>query len=338
MGAFGIHLEESSHMETFRAVVLEETGPSLRELPLSDLPPGEVLVDVAYSSLNYKDGLALTGRNKVVRRFPMVPGIDFAGVVAASADSRYLPGDRVVLTGWGVGERHWGGFAQKARVSADWLVPLPEGLGLQEAMAIGSAGLTAMLCVLALEDHGLGRDREVLVTGAAGGVGSVAVAVLSKLGHQVVASTGRPEEEAFLKSLGAVSLLDRHELAAPSDRPLQTERWGGAVDVVGGAVLAGLLRQMAYGASVAATGLAGGSELHTTVLPFILRGVNLLGIDSVQVPYARRRRAWERLAVDLPPELIRQLMRVVPLSETLELGPEILAGRVKGRTVVDVNA
>lgn len=325
-------------METFRAVVLDEAGPALRHLPLSALPPGEVLVEVAFSSLNYKDGLALMGRNKVVRQFPMVPGVDFAGVVRESSDPRYQPGDRVVLTGWGVGERHWGGFSQRARVSADWLVPLPDGLGLMEAMAIGSAGLTAMLCVLALEDHGLGREREVLVTGAAGGVGSVAVALLSHLGYPVVAATGRPEEEPFLRGLGAASVLDRRELLAESDRPLDTERWGGAVDVVGGETLAGMLRQMAYGTSVAATGLAGGRELATTVLPFILRGVNLLGIDSVRTPYARRRRAWERLATDLPREHLEAVMQVVPLHETLALGPEILAGRVKGRTVVDVNA
>ncbi len=325
-------------METFRAVVLDESGASLKDLPLSTLPPGEVLVDVAYSSLNYKDGLALMGRNKVVRQYPMVPGVDLAGIVRESSDPRYEPGDRVVLTGWGVGERHWGGFAQMARVSADWLVPLPQGLDLLEAMAIGSAGLTAMLCVLALEDRGLGRDREVLVTGAAGGVGSVAVAVLSRLGYPVAAATGRPEEESFLRSLGAQTVLDRRELSAPSDKPLETERFGGAVDVVGGELLAGILRQMAYGTSVAATGLAGGRELHTTVLPFILRGVSLLGVDSVRTPLALRRRAWERLSTDLPRELLARLMQVVPLGATLTLGPAILAGRVKGRTVVDVNA
>ncbi|HEY9856262.1 MAG TPA: MDR family oxidoreductase [Stenomitos sp.] len=325
-------------METFRAVVLEEAGPTLRELPVSALPEGDVLVSIAYSSLNYKDGLALTGRNRVVRRFPMVPGVDFAGTVEQSRDPRYRPDDRVLLTGWGVGERHWGGFAQKARVSGDWLVPLPSGLSLQEAMAIGSAGFTAMLCVLALEDHGLGRDREVLVTGAAGGVGSVAVAILARLGYPVTAATGRPEEAAFLEALGAQAILDRRELSAPMDKPLASERFGGAVDVVGGDTLAGLLRQMAYGTSVAATGLAGGRELHTTVLPFILRGVSLLGVDSVRTPMPRRKRAWERLATDLPRGMIQAVQQVVGLEAAMALGPEILAGRVKGRVVVDVNA
>lgn len=325
-------------METFRAVVLDETGPALRSVPLCDLPPGDVLVSVRYSSLNYKDGLALTGKNRVVRSFPMVPGVDFAGVVEQSQDPRFKPGDEVLLTGWGVGERHWGGYAQKARVSGDWLVPLPEGLGLLEAMAIGSAGFTAMLCVLALEENGLGRDRPVLVTGAAGGVGSVAVALLARLGYPVTAATGRPEEEAFLRDLGATALLDRRELGAPSDKPLETERWGGAVDVVGGDVLSGLLRQMAYGTSVAATGLAGGRELHATVLPFILRGVNLLGIDSVRTPMARRRQAWQRLATDLPRGMLERVMEVVSLERAMALGPAILAGKVRGRMVVDVNA
>jgi acrylyl-CoA reductase (NADPH) len=327
--------------ETFNALVLDqqdgEVQASLKDLSTDALPVADVLVKVAYSSLNYKDGLAVTGKGKVIRNYPMVPGIDFAGTVEESDNPDFKPGDQVVLTGWGVGERHWGGFAQRARVRGDWLLPLPEGLSPQEAMGIGTAGLTAMLGVMALEEHGLTpQEREVVVTGASGGVGSIAVALLANLGYNVTASTGKSHD--YLASLGARQFLDRNELSTPSKRPLESERWAGAVDTVGGDTLAGVLRTMTYGTSIAACGNAGGNELNTTVFPFILRGVNLLGIDSVQCPRDRRRQAWNRLAQELPKKILDLMMEVVPLRDVPEFSSKIVQGQIRGRVVVDVNA
>ena len=312
---------------------------SIQELTFDRLPPGEVLVRVAYSSLNYKDGLAVTGKPGVIRKFPMVPGVDFAGTVEHSASSDFKPGDAVAVTGCGTSETMWGGYSQYARIDAGFVVPLPAGLTLQQAMGIGTAGFTAMQSVMALERHGLKPGgREVLVTGAAGGVGSVAVAILANLGHKVAASTGRAEQHDYLRSLGACEILDRAALAAPSKRPLETERWAAAVDSVGGDTLAGVLRSVAAGGSVAACGLAGGSALATTVFPFILRGVNLLGIDSVRVTNAGRREIWTRLVRDLPLNHLDRAIQVRPLSRIVELGEQILAGQIRGRTVIDVNA
>ena len=328
--------------DTFRALVLErppeESAPSIRDVSRTELPEGNVLVRVEYSDVNYKDGLAVTGKGKVIRSYPMVPGIDLAGTVEESASDRYRPGDRVIATGWYLGERHWGGYSQMARLSDGWLVPLPDGLSTGDAMAIGTAGLTAMLCVMALEDWGLTRDGDVVVTGAAGGVGSCAVAILSHLGYRVVASTGRSEERAYLTDLGAQDIVDRAVLASPSSRPLESQRWAGAVDAVGGDTLAGLIRTMKNGAGIAACGNAGGADLHTTVYPFILRGVGLLGVESVTVPEERRRVAWGRLATDLPRERLVEMTRVVPLDGVPQICEEIVAGRVRGRVVVDVNA
>jgi acrylyl-CoA reductase (NADPH) len=330
-------------MAGFQALLLEQVDgqqrASIQELSPEALPAGDVTIQVAYSSLNYKDGLAVTGKGKIVRQFPMVPGIDLAGTVVESSSPAYKPGEQVVLTGWGVGERYWGGFAQMARVKSEWLVPLPAGLSMQQAMAIGTAGLTAMLCVLALERAGLKPGgREVLVTGAGGGVGSVAVALLAKLGYQVIASTGRPEVHEYLCSLGAAGFIDRKELSEAGSKPLASERWGGAVDAVGGQTLANLLAAMAYGSSVAACGLAGGSSLPTTVLPFILRGVNLLGVDSVHCPLERRQEAWGRLATDLPAEALAGITQVVGLGEVPALSEAILQGQVRGRVVIDLHA
>jgi acrylyl-CoA reductase (NADPH) len=327
----------------FRALVLEKEGDAavahVRELEDSALPAGDVTVAVEYSTLNYKDGLALSPNGGgIVRAWPHVGGIDFAGTVEASSDGRYKPGDKVVLTGWRVGEIHWGGYAQKARVKADWLVPLPVGLSTRQAMAVGTAGFTAMLAVIALEEHGLSPDKgEVLVTGASGGVGSVAVAILAKLGYQVAAVTGRAETEAYLRELGASRIVPREELAETVKRPLEAETWAGCVDAVGGAMLARVLGQMKYGASVAAVGLAGGSGLPASVIPFLLRGVNLLGIDSVTVPYVRRVRAWGRVVSDLPMEKLEAMVRPAVLADLPELGAAILKGGVQGRVVVDVN-
>ncbi len=326
-------------MQTFKALVVETGDPytaQIRQASVDELPPGDVLVRVAYSSLNYKDGLAITGAGKVIRSFPMVPGIDLAGTVLESASPDYKPGDAVVLTGWGVGERHWGGLAELARVRAEWLVPLPEGLTLQQAMGIGTAGFTAMLAVMALEAHQLDKTKEVLVTGAAGGVGSVATALLARLGYRVVAATGRTSEEGYLKSLGAGEILDRAVLSAPA-KPLESERFGGAVDTVGGTVLAGVLPRMAYGGSVAACGNAGGVKLETTVFPFILRGVNLLGIDSVMCPKEKRLVAWQRLSQELPKPLLEAAMQTVSLEEVPELAQAILKGQVRGRVVVQLS-
>lgn len=314
-----------------------KTSAAVTQLSLGDLPEAEVTVAVEYTTVNYKDGLCIGPGGGLVRKYPHVPGIDFAGTVEASDDDRYKPGDKVVLTGWRVGEAHWGGYAQKARVKADWLVPLPDGLDTRQAMAVGTAGFTAMLSVMALEDHGI-KEGPVLVTGAAGGVGSVTTAILANLGHAVAGVTGRPETADYLTSLGASQIVAREELNETTKRPLEAETWGGCVDAVGGAMLARVLGQMEYGASVAAVGLAGGAGLSTTVIPFLLRGVNLLGIDSVMQPYANRLRAWERLAKDLPMDKLETMIQPATLSELPKLGADILKGQVKGRVVVDVNA
>jgi acrylyl-CoA reductase (NADPH) len=329
--------------ETFRALLLTEDGgkvtPQVADVPVRDLPDHDVLMEVAYSTLNYKDGLAVTGQGRVVRQYPMVPGIDYVGTVVESRSPAWKPGDRVILTGWEVGEKHWGGLGQRARAKAEWLVPLPAGMEPQQAMAIGTAGFTAMLCVLALEAHGLTLgEHPVVVTGAGGGVGSVAVALLSRAGHRVAAATGRGEElRDYLSGLGAAEIVERAALAAKK-RPLESEHWAGAVDTVGGDVLAGLLPAMRFGSSVAACGVAGGPAVNTTVFPFILRGVNLLGINSVFVPQEQRRAAWERLARDLPGDTLAQMTQVVPLTDVPALSQEILQGKVRGRIVVDVNA
>lgn len=327
----------------FNALVVEKdeesgkTSAAVKEISVEDLPHGEVLVAVDYSTVNYKDGLCIGPGGGLVRKYPHVPGIDFSGTVEESHDDRYKPGDKVVLTGWRVGEAHWGGYAQKARVKADWLVPLPNGLDTRQAMAVGTAGFTAMLAVMALEDHGI-KKGPVLVTGAAGGVGSVATAILANLGYEVAAVTGRPETEDYLKSLGASRIVARDEINETVKRPLEGETWGGCVDAVGGAMLARVLGQMEYGASVAAVGLAGGAALPATVIPFLLRGVNLLGIDSVMQPYDNRLRAWERVAKDLPMEKLEAMVQPAGLSDLPQLGADILKGQVKGRVVVDVNA
>jgi acrylyl-CoA reductase (NADPH) len=328
-------------MATFRALVLHEEGgkvvPRLEAIDEARLQPGEVTVRVEYSTLNYKDGLILQGLGRLVRTYPHVPGIDFAGTVEHSDSPEFEPGDPVILTGWRVGEAHWGGYAEKARVQASFLVRRPVGLSARQAMAIGTAGFTAMLAVIALERHGLRPGSgEVLVTGAAGGVGSVAVSLLSRLGHRVVASTGRAELRGYLTELGAAELIDRTTLAANPSRPLDSERWAGAVDAVGGTTLATILTQLKYRASVAACGLAGGSDLAATVIPFLLRGVALLGIDSVMCPREERIEAWQRLVRDLPLDRLERMTQTVPLSALPELAPKILKGEIRGRTVVDV--
>ena len=326
---------------TFRAVLLTQedrkVSAEVAQLEDSQLPDGDVTVDVSYSTVNYKDGMILNGVGRLVRDYPHVPGIDFSGIVRASNDSRYVEGDRVVLTGWKVGEAHWGGYAQRARVSGDWLVKLPEGLSELEAMSVGTAGFTSMLAMQALEDHGIG-SAPVLVTGAAGGVGSVAVHLLSQAGYDVAASTGRPETSDYLTKLGASQIVSREELAEPPSGPLASERWGGCIDAVGGTTLAHLLTEMQYGASVAACGLAGGNELSTTVIPFLLRGVNLLGIDSVMCPFEIRDEAWSRLDKLIDRKILAEMTTVVGLAEVPQLGSDILAGQVRGRTVVDVGA
>ena len=327
----------------FKALVVEKdeagTRASVQELDENRLPEGDVTVAVEHSTLNYKDGLCIGPGAGLVKTYPHVPGIDFAGTVESSADERYRPGDKVVLTGWRVGETHWGGYAEKARVRADWLVPLPEGLTTRQAMAVGTAGLTAMLAVMALEAHGLRPDGgPVLATGAAGGVGSVATALLAALGHEVAAVTGRPEQEGYLRDLGASRIVPRAELAETTKRPLESETWAGCVDAVGGAMLARVLGQMKYGASVAAVGLAGGMDLPAKVAPFILRGVNLLGIDSVMRPYADRREAWERIARDLPMPRLEAMVEEARLEDLPRLGADILGGKVRGRVVVTVQS
>ena len=328
----------------FNALVVEKdeesgkTSAEVKQIGVDDLPEGEVTVAVEYSTVNYKDGLCIGPGGGLVRKYPHVPGIDFAGTVEESSDDRYSPGDKVVLTGWRVGEAHWGGYAQKARVKADWLVPLPKGLDTRQAMAVGTAGFTAMLAVMALEDQGL-KKGPVLVTGAAGGVGSVATAILAKLGHEVAAVTGRPEQEDYLKSLGASRIVPREDLTEVTKKPLEAETWGGCVDAVAGAMLGRVLKQMEYGSSVAAIGLAGGAAIEGALItPFILRGVNLLGIDSVMQPYDNRVRAWERIARDLPMDKLESMVQPATLSDLPGLGRDILKGQVKGRVVVDVNA
>lgn len=327
-----------------RALVVEKdaegkTSASVQNVDEARLPAGDVTVAVAYSTVNYKDGLCIGPGGGLVRAYPHVPGIDFAGTVTGSDDPRYRPGDKVILTGWRVGETQWGGYAEKARVKADWLVPLPEGLSTRQAMAIGTAGLTAMLAVMALEAHGLKPGAgPVLVTGAAGGVGSVATALLARLGHEVAAVTGRPETADYLKGLGASRIVARAELAETVKKPLESENWAGCIDSVGGAMLGRVLGQMKYGSSVAAVGLAGGVALPATVIPFIIRGVNLLGIDSVMRPFADRQTAWSRLARDLPLDLLEAMIVPAKLADLPRLGAEILAGHVRGRVVVDVGA
>ncbi|MGB1257301.1 MAG: acryloyl-CoA reductase [Thiolinea sp.] len=329
---------------SFNALVVEKndegkTSASVQTLDDSQLPAGDVTVAVEYSTVNYKDGLCIGPGGGLVRNYPHVPGIDFAGTVEASDDPRYQAGDKVVLTGWRVGEAHWGGYSQKARVKADWLVPLPEGLSTQQAMAVGTAGFTSMLSVMALEDHGLQKDAgPVLVTGAAGGVGSVATAILANLGYEVAGVTGRPETADYLQALGATQIVAREEINETVKRPLESESWSGCVDAVGGPMLARVLGQMKYGASVAAVGLAGGANLPATVIPFLLRGVNLLGIDSVMQPYDNRVRAWSRIASDLPMDKLEAMVQPATLSDLPGLGKDILKGQVKGRVVVDVNA
>lgn len=326
----------------FRALLVEKTADeppvaSVQMLDDSRLPAGDVTVAVEYSTVNYKDGLCMGSGGGLVRTYPHVPGIDFSGTVEASDDARYKSGDKVVLTGWRVGEAHWGGYAEKARVKADWLVPLPQGLTTRQAMAIGTAGLTSMLAVMALEDHGLTPAKgEVLVTGAAGGVGSVATAILAHLGYQVAAVTGRPQSAAYLTSLGAARIVAREDISEPVKRPLEAETWAGCIDAVGGPMLARVLGQMKYGASVAAVGLAGGANLPATVIPFLLRGVNLLGIDSVMQPYDNRVRAWARLARDLPMDRLEAMISPAVLGDLPQLGAAILNGQVQGRIVVDV--
>ena len=328
----------------FKALIVEKgedgkTSAAVQQIDLDRLPAGEVTVAVEYSTVNYKDGLCVGPGGGLVRNYPHIPGIDFAGTVEASDDDRYKPGDKVVLTGWRVGEAHWGGYSQKARVNADWLVPLPDGLDTRAAMAVGTAGLTAMLAVMALEDHGLvPGNGPVLVTGAAGGVGSVTTAILANLGYEVAGVTGRPETANYLKSLGATQIVAREEINETVKRPLEGETWAGCVDAVGGAMLARVLGQMKYGASVAAVGLAGGAGLPATVIPFLLRGVNLLGIDSVMQPYDNRVRAWDRIAKDLPMDKLEAMIKPATLEDLPALGADILQGKIKGRVVVDVNA
>lgn len=323
-----------------RGILIEKTagGQTARLADIDDgqLPAGDVTVDVAWSTLNYKDALAITGSSPVVRSFPMVPGIDFAGTVEASDNPAFRPGDSVVLNGWGVGEKHWGGLATRARVSADWLIPLPAAFSPRQAMSVGTAGYTAMLCVLALEKHGVKPgDGEVLVTGANGGVGTVAIAVLSNLGYRVVASTGRPQEAAFLTSLGAAAIIDRAELSAPG-RPLGKERWAGAVDTVGSHTLTNVCASLRYGGTVAACGLAQGLDFPATVAPFILRGITLAGIDSVMRPKADRLEAWSRLATDLDPSALDLITHEIGLEDVITTAGDLLAGKVRGRVAVRV--
>lgn len=327
--------------EAFRALVLNQNDKTVsarfENLTIDDLPDGEVLVRVKWSTLNYKDGMILNGLGRLVRTYPHVPGVDFSGEVVSSSDDRYKMGDEVVLTGWRVGEAHWGGYGQLARVKADWLVPLPDGLDSAQAMAIGTAGFTSMLAVMALEEQGVSPDQdgEVLVTGAAGGVGSVAVSILASLGYRVAASTGREETHAYLRDLGAQIIVDRNELTDTS-KPLLTERWVGAIDSVGSTTLAHVLSEMKYHGVVSACGLAGGPDLPATVIPFLLRGVKLIGIDSVMCPYETRVRAWQRLAKELPKDQLAAATTKVALGDILLWGEKILKGQVKGRLLIDV--
>ncbi|WBU29743.1 oxidoreductase [Rhodopseudomonas palustris] len=328
-------------MATFKAVRIDKadkgTSAALTQFDEAELMDGDVTVRVEWSTLNYKDGLALTGKSPVVRRFPMIAGIDFAGTVETSTNPDWKPGDKVIANGWGMGETHLGAYAEKARVKGDWLVRLPEGMTARQAMAIGTAGYTAMLSVLALENHGLKpADGPVIVTGAAGGVGSVAIALLSKLGYHVIASTGRMSEEGYLKGLGAAEIIDRNELSGPA-KPLAKERWVGGVDSVGSTTLANLLAMTKYRGAIAACGLAGGMDLPSSVAPFILRGVSLLGIDSVMCPIELRKQAWARLATDLDAGKLSDMTQEVPLDQVIDAGTKLLAGQVRGRTVVKIS-
>lgn len=325
----------------FKGILIEkdESGyrAAIKEIDEPRLPEGNVTVRVSHSTLNYKDGLAITGKGPVVRKFPMVPGIDLAGTVEESSHPEYKAGARVLLNGWGVGETHWGGLAQKARLNGDWLIPLPATFSPQQAMAIGTAGYTAMLCVLALERHGVKpTDGEILVTGAAGGVGSVALAILSKLGYSAVAVTGRPQDSDYLKSLGAVEVIERSQFSSPG-KPLGKERWAGAVDVVGSHVLANVCATTRYRGVVTACGLAAGMDFPASVAPFILRGVTLVGIDSVMCPRVDRLEAWKRLGSDLDVAKLEGISRVVGLSEVIPLASSLLRGEIRGRVTVDVN-
>lgn len=329
---------------TFRALVIDKAADgtishAVKELDDSQLPEGDVTVRVDYSTLNYKDGLCMHGQGGLVRTYPHVPGVDFSGVVESSEDPRFRPGDRVVLTGWRVGEVRWGGYATRARIKADWLVKLPDAISTRHAMAIGTAGLTSMFAVMALEKAGLTPAKgEVLVTGAAGGVGSTAVAILARLGYQVAAVTGRAEAADYLTHLGATTIIDRVELAEAGPKPLESERWAAAVDAVGGEMLAKILKQLKYNGSVAAVGLAAGAAVPSfTVIPFLLRGVNLLGIDSVMRPYADRVEAWSRIVTDLPAEKLDAMISEHGLAEMPALGTSILKGGVRGRVVVNPN-
>ncbi|MGY3037880.1 acrylyl-CoA reductase (NADPH) [Bradyrhizobium sp. USDA 4354] len=327
-------------MATFKAIRIDKadkgTAAQLTQFDEAELMEGDVTVRVEWSTLNYKDGLALTGKAPVVRRFPMIAGIDFAGTVEASSHPQWKAGDKVVCTGWGMGETHLGAYAEKARVKGDWLVALPQGLSARDAMAIGTAGFTAMLSVLALEKHGLSpKSGPVVVTGAAGGVGSVATAVLSKLGYHVIASTGRAAEADYLKHLGAAEVIDRNELSAPA-KPIAKERWAGGVDSVGSTTLANLLSMTKYGGAIAACGLAAGMDLPSSVAPFILRGVCLLGIDSVMCPLPPRKAAWQRLASDLDRTKLSEITQEISLDEVPGWGAKILAGQVRGRVVVKI--
>lgn len=325
----------------FKAIRIDKadkgTTAALTQFDEAELMDGDVTVRVEWSTLNYKDGLALTGKAPVVRRFPMIAGIDFAGTVEQSSHPQWKPGDRVICTGWGMGETHLGAYAEKARVKGDWLVALPDGLSAREAMAIGTAGFTAMLAVIALEKHGLTPDRgPVVVTGAAGGVGSVAIAVLAKLGYHVIASTGRSAEADYLKSLGAAEVIDRNELSAPA-KPLGKERWAGGIDSVGSNTLANLLSMTKYGGAIAACGLAAGMDLPTSVAPFILRGVSLVGIDSVMCPQLARQAAWKRLASDLDRGKLAEITHEIDFDQVIEAGARILAGQIRGRLVVKIS-
>lgn len=330
---------------SIRALLARENGVAFEELTGDDLPKGGVTVDVAYSSLNYKDGLAVTGRGRIVRKFPMVLGIDLAGTVVASDSDDFKPGDRVLGTGQGLGESIWGGYASRARVPADALVPIPAALSFEQAMFLGTAGLTAMLCVLALEQNDVlpatregdaSNTREVIVTGAAGGVGSLAVILLAKRGYRVAASTGRPELAEYLRGLGATTIVHRDELAKPG-APMQSERWAGGVDTVGGVTLANVFAQTAYEGAIACCGMAGGHELNVAVWPLILRNVSLLGVSSLRTPKAKRIEAWTRLAEDVDPAQLAALSRTEPLSRINELAEEIIAGQIRGRVAIDVN-
>lgn len=316
-----------------------KTNAAVTQIDIDQLPHGDVTVAVEYSTVNYKDGLCIGPGGGLVRKYPHIPGIDFAGVIEESSDDRYAPGDKVVLTGWRVGEAHFGGYSQKARVRADWLVPLPDGLSTRQAMAVGTAGFTSMLAVMALQDHGVvPGNGPVLVTGASGGVGSVATAILANLGYEVAAVTGRPETADYLRDLGATQIVAREEINETVKRPLEGETWAGCIDAVGGDMLARVLGQLKYGGSVAAVGLAGGAGLPTTVIPFLLRGVNLLGVDSVMQPYDNRLRAWSRIATDLPMDKLEAMIQPATLADLPALGRDILKGQVRGRVVVDVNA